>query len=334
MRSLTTLLLSVALAGRLAAQAPALSEPDRVRLAEAFRLAGALQDSVWANWSRAPFAVLLVTPEREFLLRHPRPSADFARQGYDSLLRSEVLTRPRQFSPELLATFPAVGGIPTIVIGQPERTGKRATEWVLTLLHEHFHQLQMSWPGYYQAVDSLGLSHGDQSGMWMLNYPFPYDSLLIQQRFRALASTLVGALEARGTAFFPSSYASQLQAWQSLREALAPEDARYLDFVLWQEGVARYTEERVAELAARGKQPGAAFRALPDYLSYKDAAAKLEARMLAELRATDLAGAKRVVFYPLGAATALLLDTARPGWRTRYFERLSLEPLMTSPALP
>src|SRR5206468_6417762 len=67
---------------------------------------------------------------------------------------------------------------------------------------------------------------------------------------------------------------------------------------------------------------------------YKGAAAKLEARMLAELRAADLAGAKRIVFYPLGAATALLLDTARPGWRERYLQQLSLETLMTSPAQP
>ena len=30
-------------------------------------------------------------------------------------------------------------------------------------------------------------------------------------------------------------------------------------------------------------------------------------------------GWKRVVFYPLGAAEALLLDAARPGWKARYF---------------
>lgn len=299
-----------------------LSDPDRVRLAEAFGLADSVQDSIWTNWSSAPFAVLLVTPEREFLLRHPRPSADFERLGYDSLLRAEVFTRSRQFSSRLLATFPAVGGIPTIVIGQPEPTGKSSTDWVLTLLHEHFHQLQMSRPGYYSALDSLQLSRGDPSGMWMLNYPFPYDSAPIQQRFRVLANTLAAALDARGTASFAPRYASYLSAQQNLREALSPDDYRYLAFQLWQEGVARYSEQRVAQLAARGYAPSPAFRALPDFTSYEEAAAKLEGRTKAELHAADLAGKKRVAFYPLGAATALFLDVVRPGWQERYFQEL------------
>jgi len=40
-------------------------------------------------------------------------------------------------------------------------------------MHEHFHQLQNGQPRYFQAVQDLGLSHGDNTGMWMLNYPFP-----------------------------------------------------------------------------------------------------------------------------------------------------------------
>ncbi|HEV8150683.1 MAG TPA: hypothetical protein VGP61_10910, partial [Gemmatimonadales bacterium] len=286
-------------------------------------------------WSSAPFAVLLVTPEREFLLRHPRPSADFKPLGYDSLLKADVFARARQYSPQLLATFPAVGGIPTIVIGQAEQTGKSSTEWVLTLLHEHFHQLQMSEPGYFSAVDSLQLSHGDQSGMWMLNYAFPYDSMPIQQRFRVLANTLATALAVRGTASFAARYAAHVKALASLREALAPGDYRYFEFQLWQEGVARYTEERVAQLAARRQVPGPSFRALPDFTPYEVVAGRLEARMLAEVHAAELARTRRVAFYPLGAATALLLDAARPGWQQRYFqEPFSLDPLLVKPALP
>jgi hypothetical protein len=33
----------------------------------------------------------------------------------------------------------------------------------------------------------------------------------------------------------------------------------------------------------------------------------------------DLGRARRVAFYPAGAAAALVLDGAAPGWRTRYF---------------
>src|SRR5215217_7971037 len=137
------LLLSLAPASFIGAQPDvAIATADRVRLAEAFRLADELGDSLWAGWGRAPFAVLLVTPEHEFLVRHPAPPAGFARIGYDSLLGSEVLTRPRVFPVGLLATFPISDATPVIVVGQAERTGKSTTGWILTLLHEHFHQLQ------------------------------------------------------------------------------------------------------------------------------------------------------------------------------------------------
>jgi hypothetical protein len=74
---------------------PALSETDRIRLAEAFTLGDALGDRIWKDWSQAPFAVLLITPDREFLVRHPKPSKDFALIGYDSLLKSNVYSRKR-----------------------------------------------------------------------------------------------------------------------------------------------------------------------------------------------------------------------------------------------
>ena len=144
-----------------------LSADDRTRLAEVFRLAAFVGDSLWSGWTRAPFAVLLVTADKEFLLRHPAPTTDFARIGYDSLLATDVYVRPRTVSTGLLATYPAVGGISTIVVGQPQATQRTSTAWVLTLLHEHFHQLQSSQPGYYAGVDSLGLARGDNSGMWM-----------------------------------------------------------------------------------------------------------------------------------------------------------------------
>ena len=55
-----------------------------------------------------------------------------------------------------LATFPAVGGVSTVVIGQAENTFKKTSvPWVVTILHEHFHQLQMSQPTYYKEVDAI-----------------------------------------------------------------------------------------------------------------------------------------------------------------------------------
>src|SRR5262249_14119539 len=141
---------------------PSLSEVDRVRLAEAFRLSDKLGDTLWPGWSKAPFAVLLVTSDKEFLVRHPQPSKDFTLLGHDTLLKNDVYYRDRKFATEMQATFPAVNGISTIVIGQAENTAsKTSTPWVITLMHEHFHQLQASQPNFFKETEALNLSHGD-----------------------------------------------------------------------------------------------------------------------------------------------------------------------------
>lgn len=318
MKTCFRLALFLLIARPVVGQQPALSEADRVRLAEAFRLADAVRDTLWRGWSDIPFAVLLVTPEREFLVRHPRPSDDFTRVAvYDTLLQSAVYARDRRFSPDLLATFPAVGGLPTVVVGQAEQTGQSSPFWVVTLLHEHFHQLQYAQPDYYEAVEKLDLSGGDQTGMWMLNYPFPYDSATVGARFEAYRDALAGALAGPQDRAAVDAY---VEARAGLRDALEEADYRYLSFQLWQEGVARYVEYRVAEAGARQHEPLPAFRRLADFIPYAQVADSLRRALDRELADLDLASWKRVGFYPVGAAEALLLDARRPEWRRRYFD--------------
>src|SRR5262249_9209725 len=224
---------------------PSISDVDRIRLAEAFRLGESMRDVLWKDWDKAPFAVLLVTHEYEFLIRHPQPSQDFNLLGYDRLLNSNVYFRKRMQRTDFLATFPAIKGsiVPTIVVGQAENTtAKTSTAWVVTLLHEHFHQLQYSRPGYYADVNALNLSGGDQTGMWMLNYAFPYDNPKVQEQFSVLSSLLAEALKASEKGERGIKLASYLKARREFQQLLDTNDYKYLSFQLWQEGVARYTE--------------------------------------------------------------------------------------------
>ena len=290
---------------------------DRARLAEAFRLADELGDELWPGWSKAPFAVLLVTPEREFLVRHPAPPAGFTRYAFDSTLGTDVYARTRVFQVNLLATFPIGGPLPVIVIGKPELTGKSTNAWILTLLHEHFHQLQFSRPGYYAGLNALGLARGDTTGMWALNYPFPYAARDVGGRFDSLAHALARA--ASGDTV-PGAIEAARRARAAFTAGLARDDARYLDFQLWQEGVARYTEYRIAALAAERFTPSAAVRALPDFRPWDVVRDSVRNGIV---RGTENAHIDRGrgVVYPVGAALALLLDAARPGWRDEYLTR-------------
>jgi hypothetical protein len=309
---------SAAAAGDAHPDLPTLRPADRVRLTEALRLAEQLRDSVWSGWSAAPFATLLVTPDHEFLLRHPAPTPEFLLVGPDPLLRSEVRVRPRQFPPNMAAAFPAVGGVSTIVIGQPESTGHASARWVLTVLHEHFHQLQYAQPGYHTAVEALDLTGGDRTGMWMLNYPFPYDSAGVQHRFATMAGALADALEAEGDAKFAARLVAFDAARRAFRASVPERDHRYFAFQAWQEGIARYTEYRLARLAVERYRPTAEFLALPEETSFAAAAEELRRGIVDGLRRADLGRQQRVAFYPFGAAMGLLLDRATPGWQARY----------------
>ncbi len=309
--------------------APSLSETDRVRLAEAFRIADELGDQLWKDWSQAPFAVLLVTQDYEFLIRHPKPSADFVKIGHDSMLSSDIYFRKRIFNPEFQATFP-IEGTATIVIGQAEKTqAGKSTRWVLTVLHEHFHQLQMSGPEYYQEVERLGLSRGDTTGMWMLNFAFPYEIEKHRQNFNAMCRSLGKALESK-EADLLKAVAEYLQLRKKFQDDLTADDRKYFSFQVWQEGISRYSEYRIAVMAAGKYRPSPAFEKLEDYTSVQTEADEiLQKEIVANLRSLDLKTEQRVAFYPVGAAEGLLLDRINPDWRARYFqEEFSLDSLL------
>jgi hypothetical protein len=164
-------------------------------------------------------------------------------------------------------------------------------------LHEHFHQLQYSQSDYHAKVDALNLSGGDKTGMWMLDYPFPYGSTEVQKSIAHLGQTLQQTLISGKNV---QSYLNERGKFQKL---LKDADYKYFSFQLWQEGVARYTECKVAELAGAQYHP-------------KEARNKI----LEQLQHLNLKEDRRVVFYPLGAGESLLLDEVNPNWRDRYFK--------------
>lgn len=299
---------------------PQLRKDDRIRMAEAFRMGERLGERVWKGWSKAPFAVLLVTPEHEFLVRHPNPSKDFTSLGYDRLLKSEVYFRPRTFDQHFLATFPAVNGVSTIVVGQPENTdAKTSTRWVVTLFHEHFHQLQDSQPNFYTEAHALGLARGDQTGMWMLNFPFPYERAEIKEEFSVLSRKLSDALHARRKKDFSKKLATYLRERKRFAEMLTADDYKYLSFQLWKEGVARYTEYRLAQEAIAGYRPTKRFTALKDFTPFALDARQTMKRVITDLEKMSLDKWQRTALYPFGAGEALLLDRVNPKWQARYF---------------
>lgn len=312
--AIALLLLAATVRGQSAA--PGLSETDRVRVREFYRLAGELQDKVWAGWSATPAPVLLVTKDAEFLTRHPAPPKEFEK------IDEDMYARPRQFPTALLATFPAFGPPSVIVVGEPETTeAKTSTPWLFVLMHEHFHQLQDAQPGFFAATTGLGLAHGDNTGMWMLNYPFPYDKPELGKSFEQLRDLLLAALTESDKAKFHWAAKQYAAARKKFYAQLSPDDAKYLKFQFWKEGIARYVQIKSAE-AAGDYQPTREFAGLADYQSFESYAKQARNDTLNELKKAELAKWKRVVVYSFGACEGLLLDRLNPQWRDAYFRHL------------
>jgi len=234
----------------------------------------------------------------------------------------DLYARPRQFPTSFQATFPAFGPPAVIVVGEPSNTiSKTSTPWLFTLMHEHFHQLQWAQRGYLDAVQALDLAHGDASGMWMLNYPFPYEKPEVGKAFGELRDSLVLAVNETDATAFEKLAREYMEQRKKFFAQLSADDRKYLSFQLWQEGMARYTEVKAAEAAAQYR-PTAEFAALPDYESFARYATRARTNTLSELRQADLATWKRTVVYSFGAAEGFLLDRINPKWRDRYFERM------------
>lgn len=305
------------------AQAPPLPATERLLLAETFRLTDELGEEIWPGWGVAPWEVLLVGEEHEYLVNSPRRPEGFAELERDELLEGKVLARPRSVPPGLRATYPMLGGPPLVVVGGPGPTGLDPTAWMAMVLHEHFHQLQMSDSDYYADVEALDLDGGDQSGNWMLDYPFPYDDPKVGVRFRGLCATILAVMAGD----VPPAFLAEALA--GVAAVLPDEDYRYMSFQLWQEGVARYVQLHAASVAGERFEPSPGLTALPGYRPFSEVAAKLREQILAQLADPRLAERRRVAFYAAGAGLAMLLEERSPGWRRGYLERkFALEGLL------
>jgi len=318
-RILFVLLLSSPLVAKVVAQdesLPQLPKDDAIRVEEFYRVAPAIQEELWPGWSRVPTPLMVVTQKAEFLTHHPAPPAEFKKVADD------LYARPRQFPVSFQATFPAFGPPSVIVIGEPANTeSKTSTPWIFTVMHEHFHQLQNAQPGYFDAVQGLGLNKGDTTGMWMLNYPFPYENPKVAHGFGELRDLLLRALAEKDDASFEKLAREYIEQRSRFFTLFSTEDAKYFSFQLWQEGIARYTQVKAAEASAR-YQPTKEFAALADYQAFSDYAQAARAQTLDELKRADLATWKRTVVYSFGAAEGFLLDRMHPNWRKNYFKRM------------
>ena len=298
---------------------PRMRMEDKVRIREAMNIAEAYGENIWKGYNQTPFAILLVVDSVDYLMNHPSPSEDFKVLGEDRILGTRVYYRKSVYDAHLLSTFPAINSVSTIVVGTPEKTGKNSTEWIITLLHEHFHQYVQSSPDYYSAVEKLDLAGGDQTGMWMLNFPFPYDNKSVVAQYEKYTDALSQTVSDIGKPDFKKSFKGYKAERGKLQTILKPADYRYFSFQIWQEGLAQYTEYKFLALA-NDYSVSEAVKDLFDYVPLNTYREEFYRNLSDGITKCDLAERQRLCLYGAGCAEGLILDELVPAWREKYLK--------------
>jgi hypothetical protein len=286
----------------------------QARIAEVQAFAAREGGKIWPGYERASFGFLLVDGPFDTLYCFPRLPDGFTPGPNDPATGCEAAVRPAgQLPATLLAAMPIFSPPSVIVMGTPASTGRDEADWTRTILHEHFHQWQDGLPEIFPRMAALDLSGGDETGMWMLNFEFPYEAPATVSAMQSAASALERALAARGTPNFGPRLQDYVAARRAFAAAVGERNWRYAELELWKEGIARWTE---IELGKRSDDPAV--------IASSEA---LEKRSVAWLAKPDIASAGREFVYPFGAAEAMLLEACGPAWRSRYPDVLALGPL-------
>jgi hypothetical protein len=153
-----------------------------------------------------------------------------------------------------------------------------------------------------------------------LNYPFPYTDDKVNSSFNNLKSKLTGALLKTANDSLPYAAADYVEAKKTFEKSISEKDMRYLEFQLWQEGVARYTEYKVMSYLLKNNfKFSEEFKALPDFIPINEYYGKRLKGLMEEIQNMSLAENQRGCFYPMGALEGMILDVYKPDWKKNYY---------------
>lgn len=292
-------------------------EAHQALLDERVRLQSALAPRVWPGWTDSAAPVLLKTADRDILIGHPAPPAEFI--AHVNAPGDTVRIRPNSDTLAYRAAYP-INGVTTIVMTEPGPEDDPA-RWVLQAVHEGFHVVQSRWAERGERPGNPFV--GPYAGTHELSFPFPHDDPGIRALYRLEGEILFERLRndslSQGEARVTARLAERLTTvWrQVLPDSLMRLYKRHME---WKEGVARYVEREVARLAASPEvyTPGPAFRRAYPKADYAATWSAAYAGMLNPVRFLGEGVQGRVTFYYAGMAKAYLLDRLGGAWKPAY----------------
>lgn len=304
-------------------QIPELPRESRIMIAETLHLWKTKGEELWKGWTSINIPFNYIDKEYEYLIGHPEPPKDYTALGKDELLNCIVYGKKREKSENIAATT-YINGFDCVAIGSPETLDLDTTRWVIVAIHEMFHVYQ-GVRGSVQKVATLDLAYGEDAS-WQINYPFPYDDEILQNSIHMQGYLLFQALSSDDDFNILYNALTLHEAISVYKELIMLKygnlkNYKYSEFQEWKEGIAKYTEIKMAELAAGDYEPLSAFKNMNNFVSYKqlwDNNYKLQINVV---RHCGKGTGGRITFYYLGYGKGLLLDKVLPEWKNYCFDK-------------
>jgi len=169
----------------------------------------------------------------------------------------------------------------------------------------------------------MALANGDPTGSWMIEYSFPYRESVINKSFSEYTRLLHKTLQIKTKSSNEKNMLLELSKKQhDIVSRLSYDDSQYFKLQVWQEGIARYVEYKLALIASKDYQTTTGFDSLTDVISFNKAADEILDNMMLVLPRMTLSEQKRLTFYYVGFAEGLLLDRVAPDWKRDYFDSI------------
>ena len=152
----------------------------------------------------------------------------------------------------------------------------------------------------------------------MTNQTFPYDAPEVNAQYDLYRNALHNAVKHRDSPGFRQKYKLYIKNRNAFTNALSAEEYKYFSFMIWMEGVARYTEFMFMECLA-GYDPSAEFKRLRDFTSFESQLEKERLKEAAFLEELQLKQGRQTCWYTIGYAEGLILDKVSKGWKRQYW---------------
>ncbi len=306
-----------------------LSAADVLRLSEARRLLTAYGHSIWPGWDTVP-PLLIHAGEHDYLIGHPHPPSNFTRLPDVQIGGQSVYRAAGGLVPIPAATAWLVGdtwsvAVPTLTEFQqaidaqlgPGTVTLDDAGYVRTLLHEAFHAYQMAQIGGPDKVPTFGATLDEAEALKRLSTQPGVDR---QQQAEGQA-----LLEALNAASDDGAQQAIMRFWQlrQQRRVALPGIAGTERTLEWMEGLARYAELRLMQLASADITSS-------NPIKYPSSDQVRQAFTSQLANPASITTGLRDRYAVFGAAQAWLLDRLQPNWKTHALNSgLALEELLT-----